>query len=146
MRVSPPHPPPSVLPTTNTPSPQRLRLATESAGGKGVCVAVASEQELKHNGWRRIKSGSPTRFFNKQMDSQINCVENKVGERSSLSRKHPQLQHLFKNRRCRLADRRRIKELATASFYAAVGVTGRRFRAVRACVCVCQNLLNVMPT
>lgn len=45
-----PHTPPPPLstllfPTTNTPSPQRLRLATESAGGKGVCTAVASEQE-----------------------------------------------------------------------------------------------------
>lgn len=51
-----PRTPPLVLPTTNTPSPQRLRLATESAGGKGVCAAVASEQERKQNGWRRIKS------------------------------------------------------------------------------------------
>lgn len=38
-----------LLPATNTPSPQRLRLATESAGGKGVCTAVASEQERKQN-------------------------------------------------------------------------------------------------
>ena len=45
-----------LLPATNTPSPQRLRLATESAGGKGVCTAVASEQERKQNSWRRIKS------------------------------------------------------------------------------------------
>lgn len=37
----------SPLPATNTLSPQRLRLATESAGGKGVCTAVASEQERK---------------------------------------------------------------------------------------------------
>lgn len=53
----PPSPLPSLLlPATNTPSPQRLRLATESAGGKGVCTAVASEQERKQKSWRRIKS------------------------------------------------------------------------------------------
>lgn len=57
---TPPPPIPApllLLPATNTPSPQRLRLATESAGGKGVCTAVASEQERKQNSWRRIKSG-----------------------------------------------------------------------------------------
>lgn len=43
--IPPPHHSP--LPATNTLSPQRLRLATESAGGKGVCTAVASEQERK---------------------------------------------------------------------------------------------------
>lgn len=79
---------PLLLPATNTPSPQRLRLATESAGGKGVCTAVASEQERKPNSWRRIKSSEngleQTRLHfkkKKQMEKKNDCTETKVRRR-----------------------------------------------------------------